>query len=74
MCERCRSKGVLNPAVIVHHKIHVEPETINNPGVTLNWDNLEALCRQCHGLEHGGEEYKTIKARYEISRDGRVIL
>lgn len=25
----------------------------NNPEITLNWNNLEALCLECHNREHG---------------------
>lgn len=47
VCERCG-----RPAEIVHHKIWLNPTNINNPDITLNWDNLEALCRTCHQHEH----------------------
>lgn len=49
MCERCPE-----PGLIVHHKIVLSPENINDPFVTLNWDNLELLCLDCHNREHGG--------------------
>lgn len=47
-CERCGG-----PAVIVHHVQHITPGNISNPDITLNWDNLEALCLECHNNEHG---------------------
>lgn len=47
-CERC---GQL--ALIAHHKIHISPANINDPNITLNWDNLQALCLDCHNAEHG---------------------
>jgi 5-methylcytosine-specific restriction endonuclease McrA len=47
-CERC---GHL--ALIVHHKIHIAPANIDDPNITLNWDNLQALCLDCHNAEHG---------------------
>ena len=68
LCECCRAKGLITPAEIVHHKVHLTPENINNPNVTLNFDNLEALCRVCHG-----EKHKRIKKRYTVDKDGRVI-
>ena len=40
------------PGEIVHHKTHLTPENIDDPTVTLNEDNLELLCRDCHGVEH----------------------
>lgn len=47
ICERCGS-----PAVICHHKTHISPENIWNPDVTLSFENLEALCQDCHNREH----------------------
>ena len=47
MCERC---GRL--ASVVHHKKYITPENINDPEITLNWDNLECLCHDCHNKEH----------------------
>lgn len=47
ICERCG-----NTAVIVHHKTYITPNNINDPNITLNWDNLEALCATCHQHEH----------------------
>ncbi len=49
ICERCGGA-----ATIAHHKIYLTPENINDPNITLNWDNLEALCQDCHNKEHGG--------------------
>ena len=37
---------------IVHHKIALTPENINDPNITLNWENLELLCQDCHNKEH----------------------
>jgi len=47
ICERCG-----RPAGIVHHKTYITPGNINNPEITLNFDNLEALCPTCHQNEH----------------------
>ena len=52
LCERCRAAGLYRPGVIVHHKDYITPENIHNPGVTLNLDNLEYLCEDCHNKEH----------------------
>jgi 5-methylcytosine-specific restriction endonuclease McrA len=42
LCERCNE-----PAKIVHHKIYLTPNNIDNPDISLNLDNLEALCLSC---------------------------
>lgn len=46
-CQRCGK-----PAKIVHHKVWLTPENITDPNITLNWDNLEPLCQDCHNQEH----------------------
>lgn len=66
LCERCLAKGLIVPAEIIHHKIHLNESNINDPSVSLNFDNLEALCRVCHGEAHGKVK------RYTIGEDGRV--
>lgn len=67
LCEKCKAKGEITPAVIVHHKIHLNANNIKDPSITLNFDNLCAECRKCHGEEHG-----TVK-RYEVGEDGTII-
>ena len=69
LCERCLKQGLYKPAVIVHHKVYITPENIDDPSVTLSFQNLEAVCRDCHELEH----YSGPR-RYIVKDDGRVIL
>lgn len=45
ICEKCGAVGEE-----VHHIIPLTPSNINNPAITLNWDNLMLLCRSCHEL------------------------
>lgn len=47
--------------------IEITPENINDPMVTLNWDNLRLVCRECHAEKHG----KKIK-RYSVDEYGFV--
>ena len=47
ICERCGK-----PGDIVHHKIYLSPRNINNPEISLNWNNLELVCIDCHNDEH----------------------
>lgn len=47
VCERCG-----RPAEICHHKIYLRPDNIDDPEISLNFDNLECLCRECHIKEH----------------------
>ena len=67
LCERCLKQGRYTPGVIVHHKVHITPENIDDPNVTLDWRNLELVCRDCHAVEHGAAEH-----RYEADALGRI--
>lgn len=40
LCERCGG-----PGKIVHHKIELNPSNINDPFITLSFDNLELTCQ-----------------------------
>lgn len=68
LCERCRAKGLIVPGEIVHHKIHLTPDNIDRPEITLSFGNLELLCRDCHGQEH-----KKVKKRYRVDDYGKII-
>ena len=49
ICERCG-----DIATICHHQEYITPANIHDPNITLNWENLSALCQTCHNLEHHG--------------------
>lgn len=66
ICERCQGA-----ATIAHHKIYLTPENINNPDITLNWDNLEALCQDCHNKEHSCGDVTAEGLRF--TADGDLI-
>lgn len=68
LCERCLAQGKITPAVIVHHKIEITPENINNPMIALNWDNLQAVCRDCHAELHTNRVI-----RYKVDEMGRIL-
>ena len=67
LCERCLAAGIVEAGVIVHHKIELTPANIDRPEITLNFDNLQLLCRACHAEAHGARQ-----RRYKIDTDGRV--
>lgn len=68
LCELCLKKGLIVPGAIVHHKIPLTPENINDPTITLSFDNLLLVCRDCHAQLHDGAE-----RRYKVDELGRVI-
>lgn len=74
LCQNCGK-----PATEVHHKIHLTPNNINDPSITLNMDNLVSLCRDCHFEEHRGEhgrgrEAKENQESYNYTFDANGML
>jgi 5-methylcytosine-specific restriction protein A len=46
LCERCKRDGRLTPAEMAHHKVRL------TDGGTNDWNNLQALCQECHSRLH----------------------
>lgn len=76
-CERCRreveqgtrSIADMKPIKIVHHRIYLTPENINDPAISLSFDNLEGVCDEHHNKEH-----KTGKGkRFCFDKRGRPV-
>jgi len=55
LCERCGK-----PATICHHKKWLNAHNVTDPTVSLNPDNLEAVCIECHNAIHTGSHATTI--------------
>lgn len=70
LCERCNDVGY-----IVHHKEYLTPENINDPYITLSFDNLEYLCKKCHDKEHNFGRDKTSSTRegFSFNDKGELI-
>ena len=67
LCERCKAKGIIKAGEVVHHKQHINPVNIQDPTITLSFDNLELLCRDCHA-----EAHKRVQRRYKADKYGRI--
>lgn len=76
LCERCLAKGIVKPGRHVHHKIRLTAANITNPDVTLNWNNLELLCEECHEEEHSLSHTHQGQGgggrRYSVGADGKI--
>ena len=68
LCERCYEAGVIKHGDTVHHKIHITPENVCDPSITLNFENLILLCRDCHAALHAKN-----RKRYQVDDAGSVI-
>ena len=55
----------------MHHKVRLTPENIHEPAVTLNFENLELLCQECHNREH--HEQVPIAEGLRFTADGDLI-
>ena len=70
LCQDCLRKGLITPAVEVHHIIELTPTNIDRPEITLNPDNLISLCKDCHAKRHHPDEER----RYVIGPTGSVEI
>ena len=71
LCERCKQKGYIVAAEIVHHKIHLTEANMKDPAIAYNFENLESLCFECHNHEHFGD--KTPR-RWSFNEDGELVM
>ena len=74
LCERCLKRRIITPGskdrpLEVHHKIPLTAQNVTDPSVSLNWNNLELLCKTCHDTER-----ERIARRWRVGRDGSVRL
>lgn len=63
-CERCGKIGEE-----VHHKIPLTVDNVSDALISLNQENLELLCRDCHNKEHDRFQ----KNRSKFDKDGNLI-
>lgn len=68
LCERCGKPNSKQ----VHHKVYLNEQNINNPDITLNFDNFELLCDICHQKEHN-EKYSPTMWGMEFDENGELI-
>lgn len=62
-CERCGGIGIE-----VHHVQRIKADNVKNTSVSINPDNLELLCRECHNKEH-----KRFSKEKQFDEEGNYI-
>lgn len=67
ICERCGK-----PGDIVHHKIYLNPNNIKDPNISLDWNNLELVCIDCHNKEHMNK-YNALQDGLRFDSEGNLI-
>ena len=75
LCKKCGE-----PAEEVHHIIHLTPDNITDISISLNPENLDSLCKNCHFDEHKEERIaarcnanKTDEPEYEFDENGYLV-
>lgn len=67
LCEQCHT----NHGYIIHHKTKLTPENINDPDVSLNFDNLMYVCKKCHD-EFPEHLINRLSNSYEFDEEGMI--
>ena len=68
LCESCHEE----PGYIVHHKIELTPDNINNPDIALGFNNLKYDCHVCHQKENSQDGPAEGLVKYEFDSDGEL--
>ena len=56
LCENCLKEGKVVPAEDVHHKRSPFQKGEINWTLLMEVENLQSLCKECHGKEHAREQ------------------
>ena len=71
MCQECHDR----PGEIVHHRVWLTPDNINDSAVTLSYSNLEYVCHSCHDKIHGNlSEISDKLVQYDFTPDGQLVV
>ncbi|MEG1825153.1 MAG: HNH endonuclease [Cloacibacillus sp.] len=70
ICERCHMPAKIG---IVHHKQPITDENESDPSITLDFDNLEYLCIECHNREHFGGNNSSVRDGLMFDSTGQLV-
>lgn len=65
LCETCRKRY----GYIVHHRIWLTPENINDPDISLSHRHLKYDCLECHNREESGDKLQ----RFGFDSEGQPV-
>lgn len=68
ICEHCDDK----PGYIVDHIIEINIDNINDPNITLNHDNLQYLCIECHNKKTF-KKHSALREGFMFDKDGNLV-
>lgn len=66
MCEECGD--ALGEEV--HHIIALTPQNITDEKITISFDNLKFLCRDCHFQQHADKFKQQFEKKYVLNKNG----
>ena len=69
LCEVCGEEV----GYIVHHIEPLTPENINNPDISLSFDNLRYDCKKCHDEEDAHAFVQRKKCLCRFGADGQPL-
>lgn len=57
LCEMCAKKGIIKPAVDIHHIISFmsTDDEYRRKALAYDYNNLMSLCKECHQFIHNGK-------------------
>ena len=72
LCEECLKENRVTIGLILHHKILLTLKNINDFSISLNEDNLQLLCQECHNkVHHSSSEVIRKGARFDS--EGQIV-
>lgn len=74
-CARCGKELNKRYDTVVHHKIELTEQNVNDYNISLNPDNVEVICFNCHNKEHarfGHEAKKKVYIVYGSPLSGKT--
>ena len=72
LCEECHERV----GFIVHHKEALTEQNINDPEITMNFSNMEFVCKECHdNFEgHGVGRKNELLPRIKFDASGQPVV
>lgn len=69
MCQHCKDKL----GFIVDHKEELTPDNINSPDITLNHNNFQYLCLECHNTKTFGTDKEIVREGLMFNSNGELV-
>lgn len=73
LCEHCLELDKHIPGYIVDHIIEISPSNIDDPGITLNHENLQYLCLACHNTKTFSKDYDVTEQGLGFDSQGNLV-